>query len=209
MSRAEFSLWLIAIVGVQAATFFFTADRYNWLLDTVWVLIGVPLLLITRRFFPLSPLLYRLLAIHALVLLGGGFWTYEEMPIGLWLKNILHTERNHYDRFGHFMQGFVPAILFRELFIRCAGITRGGWLIYFVLSACLSFSALFELIEWAATVMHGGEGDAFLGHQGDVWDAQWDMLWCLIGAALSLLILSVIHNRSLRCVMVSPTITPT
>jgi len=200
VKRAEFYGWLAAIVGVQLATFFFTADRYNWLLDSFWVILGVPALIYTRRFFPLSGLLYRLLALHALVLLAGGFWTYEEMPIGRFLQWLLSTRRNNYDRFGHFMQGLVPAILFRELFLRLAKIPRGGWLVYFVLSSCLAFSAAFELLEWAAAVAHHADGGEFLGHQGDIWDAQWDMLWCVIGSITSLVLFSYWHDRSLAAI---------
>jgi putative membrane protein len=129
--------------------------------------------------------------------MAGGFWTYEKIPLGVWLQEWFDTERNHYDRFGHFMQGFVPAIVFRELFLRCSPVGRGGWLVYFVLSSCLAFSALFELIEWWATLLYGGGADAFLGHQGDIWDAQWDMLWAVVGAAAALLCLSRQHDRSM------------
>ena len=101
------------------------------------------------------------------------------MPAGVWVQELLGSERNHFDRFGHFMQGFVPAIIFREVFLRCSPLKRGGWLVYVVLTSCLAFSACFELIEWRATILSGDDADAFLGHQGDIWDAQWDMLWAI------------------------------
>jgi putative membrane protein len=110
---------------------------------------------------------------------------------------MLGTERNHFDRFGHFMQGFVPAIFFREIYSRCSPVRSGAWLSYFSFVSCLAFSALFELIEWVATVLAGAEGGEFLGHQGDIWDAQWDITWAIIGCVLSLLCLSRIHDAQL------------
>jgi len=196
MTRGELFVWMLLVSVAAAVTLLLTEDRTNWLLDASWVLAGVPLLIISRRWFPLSALLYRLLALHALVLIAGGFWTYEKMPVGLWVQSWLGTERNHYDRFGHFMQGLVPAIIFRELFVRLSPVKRGGWLTYFVLASCLAFSALFELIEWGATVLAGAEGGAFLGHQGDIWDAQWDMLCAIVGSLASVLLLSRVHDRS-------------
>ena len=193
----EFACLVGLVVIAALLTFIGTQDRVNRRLDAGWVAVGVPLLVVSRRWFELTPLLYRLLVLHALVLIAGGYWTYEEMPIGLWLQDLLGTSRNHYDRFGHFMQGFVPAIIFRELFVRCSPVKRGAWLVYFVLTSCLAFSASFELLEWLATVLAGGNADAFLGHQGDIWDAQWDMLWAVIGAGLSLTTLSYWHDRQL------------
>lgn len=115
-----------------------------------------------------------------------GFWTYEKNPIGLWFQSMLGTERNHFDRFGHFLQGFVPAIFFREIYSRCSPVRSGAWLNYFAIVTCLAFSALFELIEWTATVLAGAEGGEFLGHQGDVWDAQWDITWAIIGRMIEI-----------------------
>ncbi|MEO8495765.1 MAG: DUF2238 domain-containing protein [Planctomycetota bacterium] len=195
---AEFRVLVSLLAAVAITSFVFTEDRVNWLLDAGWVAVGLPLISVSRRWFPLTPLLYRLLVFHALVLIAGGYWTYEKMPLGVWLQELLGTERNHFDRFGHFMQGFVPAIIFREVFLRCSPIPSGGWLIYFVLSSCLAFSALFELIEWWATLLNGGNADAFLGHQGDIWDAQWDMLWAVAGALAALTFLSWAHDRSLN-----------
>jgi putative membrane protein len=195
---AEFRILFASLGAVALASFAFTDNRVNWLLDAIWVAAGLPLIFISRRWFPLSPLLYRLLVFHALVLIAGGYWTYEKMPLGVWLQELSGSERNHFDRFGHFMQGFVPAIIFREVFLRCSPVGRGGWLIYFVLSSCLAFSALFELIEWWATLLSGGNADSFLGHQGDIWDAQWDMLWAVAGAVAALCLLSWPHDRSLN-----------
>lgn len=197
MKTREWSVWIVLLVAWATFTFIATEDRVNWMLDAGWVVVGFPTLLLTRRIFPLSPLLYRLLAVHAIVLIAGGFWTYEKNPIGLWFQSMLGTERNHFDRFGHFMQGFVPAIFFREIYSRCSPVRNGAWLSYFSFVSCLAFIALFELIEWVATVLAGAEGGEFLGHQGDIWDAQWDITWAIIGCVLSLLCLSRIHDAQL------------
>jgi putative membrane protein len=147
-------------------------------------------------------LLCWLLVAHALVLIHGGAYTYAETPLGFRLRDLfealgLDVERNPWDRVGHLMQGFVPAILARELLLRLTPLRRGGWLIYLVLAACLSFSAFFELIEWWAALIYGADADAFLATQGDQWDTQWDMFLCLCGAALSLLLWSRLHDRQL------------
>lgn len=177
-------------------------DRLTWFMEVVWVIAALPLLVLNWRRFPLTRLLCWLLAAHALVLIYGGAYTYAETPLGFWLRDMLaalggHAERNPWDRVGHFMQGFVPAILARELLLRLTPLRRGGWLVYLVLAAALSFSALFELIEWWAALAFGADADAFLATQGDVWDTQWDMFLCLCGAALSLLLWSRLHDRQL------------
>jgi len=185
--------WLLSTVAV--ASFIFTADQVNWFLDAGWVVAGLPLIYLTRKTFPLTRLALWLLFFHALVLIAGGFWTYEKMPLGVWFQEFFGTERNHYDRFGHFLQGFVPAIVLREIFLRCSTLSKGGWLSYFVISSCLAFSAFFEFLEWWASVLSGSSADEFLGHQGDVWDAQWDMLCAFVGAVCAVVLLSSIHDR--------------
>jgi putative membrane protein len=172
-------------------------DRFTWFLEVAPVLIGVPLLVATARRFPLTPLLYRLLFLHALVLMAGGHWTYAEVPLGEWAKQAFGFARNHYDRLGHLMQGFVPAILAREILLRRSVLGRGGWLRLFVTSVCLAFSALYELIEWAAALATGEAATAFLGTQGDPWDTQWDMFLALCGALLAQAVLSRLHDRQL------------
>jgi putative membrane protein len=142
-------------------------------------------------------LLCWLLAAHALVLIHGGAYTDAQTPAGFWLQELLHTARNPWDRVGHWMQGFVPAILARELLLRLTPLRRGGWLAYLVLAACLSFSALFELIEWWSALAFGADADAFLATQGDPWDTQWDMFLCLCGAIASLLLFPRLHDRQL------------
>ncbi|MEQ1514221.1 MAG: DUF2238 domain-containing protein [Lysobacteraceae bacterium] len=177
-------------------------DRLTWFLEVVWVIVAMPIIVLNWRRFPLSRLLCWLLVAHALVLIHGGTYTYAETPIGFWLRDTgialgLEIQRNPWDRVGHLMQGFVPAILARELFLRCTPLRRGGWLFYLVLAACLSFSAFFELIEWWSALIYGADADAFLATQGDVWDTQWDMFLCLVGAALSQLLWSRLHDRQL------------
>lgn len=172
-------------------------DRFTWILEVAPVLIGAPILVATARRFPLTPLLYRLLFLHALVLMAGGHWTYAEVPLGEWAKQAFGFARNHYDRLGHLMQGFVPAILAREILLRRSPLGRGGWLRLLVTSVCLAFSALYELIEWAAALATGEAATAFLGTQGDPWDTQWDMFLALCGALLAQALLSRLHDRQL------------
>ena len=178
------------------------SDRLTWFLEVVWILLALPLLVANWRRFPLTRLLCWLLAAHALVLIHGGTYTYAQTPLGFGLRDLgnalgLEVVRNPWDRVGHVMQGFVPAILARELLLRLTPLQRGGWLVYLVLAACLSFSALFELIEWWAALAFGADADAFLATQGDQWDTQWDMFLCLCGAMASLLLWSRLHDRQL------------
>jgi putative membrane protein len=172
-------------------------DRVTWFLEVAPVLIGVPLLVATAARFPLTPLLYRLLFLHALVLILGGHYTYAEVPLGEWAKDAFGFARNHYDRLGHVMQGFVPAILAREVFLRRSPLRPGGWLRLAVTSVCLAFSALYELVEWAAALLSAEASAAFLGTQGDVWDTQWDMFLALCGALLAQALLARLHDRQL------------
>ncbi|MGW7224860.1 DUF2238 domain-containing protein [Streptomyces cyaneofuscatus] len=187
-------------VGVSAAlvaSWFGAADPTTWLLETVWVMVGLPLAILLRHRFPLSGPLCGLLAAHALVLIVGGHYTYAEVPVGDWVRDWLGWDRNPYDRFGHLVQGFVPAILVRELLLRTSPLRGSRWLAPLTVCACLAFSAFFEMIEWLAAVTGGQAADAFLGTQGDVWDTQWDMFCALIGAVCALLLLSRVHDRSL------------
>jgi putative membrane protein len=172
-------------------------DRFTWVLEVAPILIGVPILLVTARRFPLTPLLLRLLFLHALVLMVGGHYTYAEVPLGEWAKSAFGFARNHYDRLGHLMQGFVPAILARELLLRRTPLRQGGWLLTLVTSVCLAISALYELIEWAMALATGEAATAFLGTQGDVWDTQWDMFFALCGALLAQALLRRLHDRQL------------
>ncbi|MFY2763989.1 DUF2238 domain-containing protein [Arenimonas sp. MALMAid1274] len=196
-TRAEGWFLALAVIGALAWSGIDPTDRLTWLLEVIWVMVGLPLVAWAWGRFPLTRLLCWLLAIHAVILIYGGAHTYAETPLGLWFKDSFDLARNHYDRLGHFAQGFVPAILARELLLRKTPLQVGGWLFYLVCAAALSFSAFFEFIEWWAALAWGGEADAFLATQGDVWDTQWDMFLALCGAVLSLLLLSRVHDRQL------------
>jgi putative membrane protein len=172
-------------------------DRTTWWLEVAPILITVPILVATARRFPLTPLAYRLIFVHALILMLGGHYTYAEVPAGFWLEDALGLARNPYDRLGHFAQGFVPAIVAREILIRRSPIKVGGWLTFLVLCVCLAISALYELVEWWAALIGGEGAEAFLGTQGDQWDTQWDMFVALLGAATALLVLSRLHDRQI------------
>ena len=196
-TRAE--RWLLAggVLLALAVSYWIARDRLTWFLEVVWAMVGLALVAWNWTRFPLTRLLCWLLALHALVLVHGGAYTYSLTPLGFQLQDLLGTERNPWDRLGHWMQGFVPAILARELLLRLTPLRRGGWLVYLVLAAALSFSAFFELIEWWAALVYGADADAFLATQGDQWDTQWDMFLCLCGAAASLLLFSRGHDRQL------------
>ncbi|HEY7598299.1 MAG TPA: DUF2238 domain-containing protein [Candidatus Limnocylindrales bacterium] len=172
-------------------------DRVTWWLEVAPVVAGVPLLVATRRRFPLTGLLYGLLAVHAVILLVGGHYTYARVPAFDWLRDGLGLGRNHYDRVGHFAQGFVPALLAREVLLRTSPLRRGGWLFFLVTCVALAFSAFYELVEWWAALAGGAAADAFLGTQGDVWDSQWDMFLALLGALGSQALLGRLHDRQL------------
>ena len=145
--------------------------------------------------------LYTLLAVHALILILGGHYTYAQVPLGFWVQDWLGFARNHYDRLGHFAQGFVPAILVREILLRTSPLRRGRWLFFLVTATCLAISACYELIEWWAALAGGEAADAFLGTQGDVWDTQWDMFLALLGALTAQLLLGRAHDRALVRIM--------
>ena len=195
-SREPLAL-LLAVVAVLALSGIGPHHRFTWLLEVAPILIGLPLLVATRRRFPLTPLLYRLLFLHAVILAVGGHYTYAEVPLGFWVRDALGLARNHYDRLGHFAQGFVPAILAREILIRCSPLRRGRWLFFLVVCVCLAFSAFYELIEWWTAAATGEGATAFLGTQGDPWDTQWDMFLALLGAITSQLALAPIHDGQL------------
>lgn len=172
-------------------------DRTTWVLEIFPILIAVPVLLATARRFPLTPLVYRLIFVHALVLMIGGHYTYARVPLGFWIEHLLHLARNPYDRIGHFMQGFVPAIIAREVLLRRSPLVRGKWLFFVVTAICLSVSACYEFVEWWAAVLGGSAAQDFLGTQGDVWDTQWDMFMALVGAVCAQLVLARVHDREL------------
>jgi putative membrane protein len=193
--RKEPAVLLVLGILALAASAVGAYDRVTWILEVFPILLGVPLLIATRRRFPLTPLAYRLLFLHALILMVGGHYTYARVPLGFWVRDLLGLARNHYDRLGHFAQGFVPAILAREILLRRDVVRRGGWLFFLVTCVCLSLSAVYEFVEWGSAVLGGAAADDFLGTQGDIWDTQWDMLCALLGALAAQLTLSRMHDR--------------
>ena len=191
-------LSLLAIVAAAlAVSAIGPTDRLTWWLEALPVLIGAPLLVFTARRFPLTNTLYVLIACHALILILGAHYTYAQVPLGDWARNLFDLMRNPYDRLGHFVQGFVPAIIAREILLRKSPLQRGGWLFFLVCSVCVAFSACFELFEWLTAVIGGGSADAYLATQGDEWDTQWDMFLALCGSLVAQLALARTHDRAL------------
>jgi putative membrane protein len=182
---------LLVISGIKPV------DRATWWLEAGPVVVGIPLLLWLRPRFPFTPLLYRLLFIHACIVMLGGHYTYAQVPLGDWVRDWFDLTRNNYDRLGHLAQGFIPAILMRELLWRNSPLRGSRWLPFLVVCFCLAFSALFEMFEWWVALIMGGSADAFLALQGDEWDTQWDMFLALCGATVSLLLLTRLHDRHL------------
>jgi len=172
-------------------------DRLTWWMEVAPVLIVLPIMLASRRRFPLSDLLLVLIGLHCLVLMVGGHWTYARVPLGDWVRDAFGLARNPYDRLGHFMQGFVPALAAREILLRLKVLNRRGFLPFLVLCICLAVSAAYELIEWSAALILGQGADEFLGTQGDPWDTQWDMFMALVGAGCALVFASGVHDRAM------------
>lgn len=173
-------------------------DRFTWFLEVLPAILGMAILAATYRNFRFTSLCYALVAVHMIILMVGGHYTYAEVPLFDWIRDALGLGRNHYDRVGHFAQGFVPAIIAREILLRLSSLTRGKLLFFIVISIGLAISAFYELIEWWVALATGTAADAFLGTQGDVWDTQWDMALALSGAVLSMLTLSGLHDRFLK-----------
>lgn len=194
--RMLLALTLAWLAGL-AASGWQPFDRANWVMEVAPALIALPLLWVTAGRFPLTRLALALIAVHGLVLMLGGAYTYARVPIGFAAQDLLGLARNPYDRLGHFMQGFVPAIVLRELLIRLGGLRPGKLLMVLVLACCLAVSATYELIEFGAAQTMGQGAEAFLGTQGDMWDTQWDMLMCLIGAACALVLLTRVHDQQI------------
>jgi len=173
-------------------------DRLTWFLEVAPILIALPLLLASYRRFPLTRLLYWLIALHALILIVGGHYTYARVPLGTWMQDTFGFARNHYDRIGHLAQGFIPAMIAREILLRRSPLVRGKWLFFIVTSICLAISACYEFIEWWSALLSEEASQAFLGTQGDNWDTQWDMFLALIGAMSAQLSLARLQDRQLR-----------
>lgn len=173
------------------------ADRATWWLEVAPVLIAVPLLWLTWRPFRFTPLVYRLIFVHALILMLGGHYTYAHVPLGFWLQDLFDLARNPYDRIGHFAQGFIPAMIVREILLRRSPLKPGKWTFFIVSCICLAISACYEFIEWWAALILGQGAQEFLGTQGDPWDTQWDMFMALVGAVAAQLLLARLHDRQL------------
>lgn len=189
---------LVATLVCLAVSRIGALEPGTWILEVFPIFIALPILIATAKRFPLTPLVYSLLFVHALILMLGGHYTYAKVPLGFWVRDALHLGRNHYDRLGHFAQGFVPAIVAREILLRRSPLQPGKWLFFLVVCVCLAVSASYELIEWLAAILGGSSADAFLGTQGDVWDTQWDMFMALVGAITALLTLSRLHDRQIE-----------
>lgn len=190
------AIFLIVLIwsGIQPK------DQLTWFLEVLPAMIGAVLLLVTRRRFPLTPLLYELILAHCVILMIGGHYTYAEVPF---FDGLLGAERNNYDKVGHFFQGFVPALLAREILIRRHVVNGAWWLRLFVVSITLAFSAFYELIEWWVALASGESAEAFLGTQGYIWDTQSDMWFALLGALSCLVLLPWIHDRQIAQVSVT------
>ena len=173
-------------------------DRATWLLEVLPVLIGAPILLLTHQRFPLTRLLYVLIAFHALVLILGGAYTYARVPLGFWVQEVFELQRNPYDKLGHFMQGLVPMLIAREILLRYRYLSRGPMLGFVAVCVALAFSAFYELIEWWVALIAGAGAEEFLGTQGDPWDTQSDMFLALIGACVVLLGLDRLQDRQIK-----------
>jgi putative membrane protein len=172
-------------------------DRGTWWLEVAPILVAAPLLLATWRRFPFTAVTCVAMAFFATILVVGGHWTYARVPIGEWARDAFGLSRNHYDRVGHFFQGFVPALVIRELLLRTSPLRRGGWLFTLVTATALSISALYELLEWIAALVAGSAADDFVGSQGDPWDAQADMGLAFLGAMLAQLLLGRLQDRQI------------
>jgi putative membrane protein len=173
-------------------------DYVTWCLEVFPAVAGGVILWFTRERFPLTTLVYVLILIHCLILMVGGHYTYAEVPLGEWLREAFDGSRNNYDKIGHFVQGFIPAVITRELMIRLNVFNSASWRNFFIVCFCLAFSAFYELIEWWVALFSDEAADAFLGTQGYVWDTQSDMGWAMFGAIFSLLLLARLHDRQLR-----------
>ena len=189
---------LAGVIVFYAWTFYVNADVFTWCLEIFPAVIGLIVILITYRRFPLSNLSYTLIAIHAMILAYGGAYTYAKTPFGFWLSEMFGWTRNNYDKIGHFAQGFVPIIWGREILLRLNVVKSTKWLNFILIFVVLGFSAFYEFVEWWIALLAGSAGDAFLGTQGYVWDTQSDMFLAMIGAIVALILLTRWHNRSMK-----------
>jgi putative membrane protein len=190
-------LWLAIFMLVFFWSAFRPADTLTWILEVAPAVIGLVVLLATRKAFPLTGLVYSLILVHCIILMVGGHYTYAEVPLFDWVQDVFGLSRNNYDKLGHFAQGFIPAMVAREVLLRKDVINGRAWLNFLVVCFCLAFSAFYELLEWAVAEMTGGAAEAFLGTQGYIWDTQSDMAFALTGAVAALVLLGRLHDRQL------------
>ncbi len=188
-------LWMVIFLSVLVWSGVNPKDQFTWFLEVLPAIIGAILIVATYKSFKLTTILYSFILLHCVVLMVGGHYTYAEVPL---FDGLFGAERNNYDKVGHFFQGFVPALLAREILIRKNVVNFAGWRNFIIISICLAFSAFYELIEWWVALGTGENAEAFLGTQGYVWDTQSDMGLALLGAICSLLVLSVVHDRQLK-----------
>ncbi|HDN69049.1 MAG TPA: DUF2238 domain-containing protein [Gammaproteobacteria bacterium] len=191
-------LWLAVFMLVFAWSAIRPADTLTWILEVAPAVIGLVVLLATRKNFPLTGLVYSLILVHCIILMVGAHYTYAEVPLFDRIQDVFGQARNNYDKLGHFAQGFIPAMVAREVLIRKDVITGRAWLNFLVVCFCLALSAAYELIEWAVAEMTGGSAEAFLGTQGYIWDTQSDMAFALTGAVAALVLLGKLHDRQLE-----------
>lgn len=172
-------------------------DLFTWFLEVLPAVIGISIVIVIYPKFKFTNLIYFLICIHAIILIIGGHYTYAEMPLFNWIRDTFDLNRNYYDRLGHFAQGFIPAMIIREVFIRKSVVKSGKWLFFIVVSICFAISAAYELLEFTVAMLTGTAAESFLGTQGDIWDTQWDMLYALVGSITSLIFLKKAHNKAL------------
>jgi len=196
--QKKLAILLLTFILLLAWSAYKPHDYLTWALEVFPAVIGVAILALTYKKFQFTAFIYFLILLHTIILVVGGHYTYALNPLFEYIKEIFNLSRNHYDRLGHFAQGFLPALVAREILIRKSPLKSGGWLAFTIISFCLALSAVYELIEWAGAVIFGSGADAFLGTQGDIFDTQKDMLMALIGAISALLFFSRLHDKKLK-----------
>ena len=191
-------LWVAVYFAILIWSGINPKDYFTWILEVFPALVGFVILASTYKKFRLTPLAYFLILVHCIILMIGGHYTYAEVPLFNWVRDFFNMERNNYDKIGHLAQGFIPALIAREILLRLKVILKKGWLPFIIICICLAISAFYELVEWWAALLSGEAAEAFLGTQGYVWDTQSDMALALVGAIFSLVLLSKIHDAQLR-----------